>query len=259
MAISTRKGPYLPGTYIQKRPDFAITAERYFEQWQKKIEAMPRETYQTDGIPPTICLSRRIGAGALDIADYLSQKTGFRIADRLIIEHIARQSRLSQKTVQYFDERYPGKTSELAAYLFGEKSFVMSSYARQLISVVLALAEAGSTIFVGRGAHLILPPENILAVRLICTRTFREKRLSEIHKISLQTAGRRIAEIDAEQDEFFKKVFGKKQIMPEDFDLVINSDRIVRPEWAGEIIRQAFENKFSETGLGVETAAEAEV
>jgi hypothetical protein len=259
MAISTRKGYYFPGTYIQKRPDFAITAERYFEQWQKKIESTPPAKYPNDGIPPTICLSRRIGAGALDVADCLSRKTGYRIADRLIIEHIARQARLSQKTVQYFDERYPGKTRELAAYLFGEKSFVMSSYARQLISVVFAMAEAGPTIFVGRGAHLILPPGNILAVRLICTRPFRKERLAEIHKISPEAADRRIDEIDAEQDEFFKKVFGKKQIVPDDFDLVINCDRIERPEWAGNIILQAFENKFSEKRLQVETAAAMEV
>jgi hypothetical protein len=34
----------------------------------------------------------------------------------------------AKKTVEFFDERYPGKMSELGSMLFGEKSFIMMNW-----------------------------------------------------------------------------------------------------------------------------------
>ena len=67
--------------------------------------------------------------------------------------------------MNFFDERYPGKMSELGAMFFGEKSFIMSDYVKNLVSAVFTFANMGSTIFVGRGIHLILPRDRVLAVR----------------------------------------------------------------------------------------------
>ena len=69
--------------------------------------------------------------------------------------------------MNFFDERYPGKMSELGAMFFGEKSFIMSDYVKNLVSAVFTFANMGSTIFVGRGIHLILPRDRVLAVRTI--------------------------------------------------------------------------------------------
>ena len=49
-----------------------------------------------------------------------------------------------------------------------------------------------------------------------------------------------------EQRAFFKKVFGKKDASPYEFDLIINCDFISEPQGAAEIIAQAFNQKFAE-------------
>ncbi|MGD8883913.1 MAG: hypothetical protein PVI82_18585, partial [Desulfobacterales bacterium] len=53
-----------------------------------------------------------------------------------------------------------------------------------------------------------------------------------------------IVQIDKEQRDFFKKAFGKKDALPYEFDLVINSDFITSPLASAEIVAQAFKEKF---------------
>ena len=194
---------------------------------------------------PAICFSRKIGAGALEIADLLAEKINYRVVDRELLEHIAKDKELSKKTVEFFDERYPGKMSELASMLFGEKSFIMSDYVKNLISAVFTFANMGTSIFVGRGAHLILPRDRVLAVRIICSNEYRIERLADILDVEQNEAEKLLHNIDQEQRAFFKKVFAKKDALTYEFDLVINSDFITEPGGVAEVIKCAFKEKFA--------------
>jgi hypothetical protein len=162
-----------------------------------------------------------------------------------LLEHITKDRDLTRKTVEFFDERYPGKMSELASMLFGEKSFIMSDYVKNLISAVFTFANMGSSIFVGRGTHLILPRDRVLAVRIICSDKHRIERLADILDVEEDEAEKLLHQIDREQRAFFKKSFGKKDASPYEFDLIINSDFIVEPGAAAEIVAQAFKKKFA--------------
>jgi len=193
---------------------------------------------------PAICFSRKIGVGALEVADILAEKIGYRVADREVIEHIANNANLRKKTVDFFDERYPGKMNELSALLFREKSFIMNNYVRHLFSTIYAVADSEPTIFVGRGAHLIVPRDLVLAVRFICSRSYRVKRLAKILKVEEEIADKKVDGVDKGQRDFFKKVFGKKDVTPYEFDIVINVDFITQPKWAAEVVYQAFKEKF---------------
>jgi len=236
---------YLPGVYAQKRPDAAQRAQHYVRQWEMKKDQRRQNNQAIFAtLPPTICFSRKIGVGALEIAEMLAEKTEQRVADRIIIEQIATDADLGQKTVDFFDERHPGQMTEFAALLFGEKSFIMSDYMRKLVGSVVSLAESESTIFVGRGTHLILPRDRVLAVRCISSKGYRIKRVADILGVSEKSAEKELEEADKEQRRFFKKAFGKKDASPYEFDIVLNCDFLHQPEWAVDIIYQAFVNKF---------------
>jgi len=244
MTINIDKIKYIPGTYAKKRPDAAQMAGQYILDWEKRqLELKEKET-ALGVISPAICFSRKIGIGAVEIADILAEKIGYRVADREVIEHISSNADLSKKTVDFFDEHYPGKINELSALLFREKSFTMSDYVRHLISAVFSLAGTQPTIFVGRGTHLILPQDSQLAVRFISSKSYRVKRLAEILNVKEEEAEKKIDEVDKGQRDFFKKIFSKKDASPYEFDIVINCDFITRPEWAAEIVSQAFKEKF---------------
>ena len=245
MAINESKLKYVPGTHRKKRPDAAKIAGQYISEWTQRQLEMRGKKIVISEISPAICFSRKIGAGALEIADLLAEKIHYRVVDRELLEHMAKDKELSKKTVEFFDERYPGKMSELASMLFGEKSFIMSDYVKNLISAVFTFANMGSSIFVGRGAHLILPRARVLAVRIICSDEYRLSRLADILDVEEAEAEKLLHHIDQEQRAFFKKVFSKKDASPYEFDLIVNSDFITEPGGAAEVIACAFKEKFA--------------
>lgn len=237
---------YVPGTYARKRPESAQLASRYVREWEDRRRKLMKTQAEPLEIPPCICFSRKIGVGALEVADLLARKTHLRVADREILEHMSRDSSLGRETIAFFDEIYPGRAVEMSTLLFAEKSFVMGDYLRSLVNAVYALATTASTIFVGRGAHLLLPRERILAVRFICSDPYRIKRLSQLLSVDPGEAARTLTKIDKEQRAFFKKAYGRKDAPASEFDLVINCDHFNDPRWCAEIVALAFRRKFPE-------------
>jgi cytidylate kinase len=235
---------YRPGMYSHKRPTGTQLAENYFRDLDSRLIKDKKEKKPETEIPPTICFSRKIGVGALNVADLLAPKIGYQVVDKELIEHIAKEEKLSGKTVSYFDERYSGKINELLSFLFTEKSFIKSDYSRYLFKSVLSIAGISPTIFVGRGAHLILPRDRVMAVRFICSDTHRVERLVALLGCSKEEARAKLDESDKEQQAFFSKVFGKKEALAYEFDMIINCDYISRPEDAADIVECAFKRKF---------------
>lgn len=249
MDTSAERIKYVPGTYARARPGAAEIAERYIREWDqarlKRTKVPPKEDF-----PPTICFSRKIGAGAVEIADLLEEKIGLRVVDRQIVEHIAAHADLREKTVDLFDERYPGRMREFLSLAFGEKAFIKSDYTGHLFEALFSLAGLGPTIMVGRGAHLVLPRESVLAVRIICSKEYRVQRLARILKTDVEKARKKLDQMDREQSDFFKKVYDKKDASPYEFDMVVNCDFLNKSQSVAAIIAEAFEEKFGAMSSG---------
>lgn len=241
--MKNQKHKYVAGAYSKSRQDASMMADQYIAELERKQP--DKKESDRPKVAPAICISRKIGSGALEIADMLAEKLKLTVVDREILEQIAQSTKLSKKTIEFFDEHYPGKMAELGALLFGEKSFIMSDYRRSLVSAAFSFAYQGSTIFVGRGTHLVLPRDRVLAVRIICSNEHRIKRLKSMLDIEAAEAEKQLVQIDKEQREFFKKTFKKKDASPYEFDLVVNCDFINEPHKITEIVAQAYNGKFS--------------
>jgi cytidylate kinase len=240
----TPSTPYVPGTYAKKRPEAGRVAAQYVQEWEARRQRLSQKKTAAPEISPCISISRKVGVGALEVADIISRKLHMRVADREILEHMSGETRLDKETVKFYDELYPGKTVELSALLFGKKSFQMDDYLRNLVNAVYSMATMGATIFVGRGTHLILPRGRVLAVRLICSDRFRVERLGSLLKIGADEAAMTLAKIDREQKAFFKKAFGKRDAPASEFDLVVNFDHLGDPRLAADIVARCFRKKF---------------
>lgn len=241
MAKNIDIAKYIAGRYISGYPGSVERADRFLKNWEAQKKDSKKKLLKKT---PSICFSRKIGVGALEIAVILGEIIDYRVVDREILEHIAGKANLSEQTAAYFDECYHGKISELLSFLFGEKAFMKSDYSRYLFSTILSFAGLEPTIFVGRGTHLILPREEVLAVRIICSRESRLKRLQDKMKITPTEAEKELKRIDKEQRDFFVKTYGKKDASPYEFDLVINRDFIKDASGAAQIIATAFREKF---------------
>ncbi|ACL05767.1 AAA family ATPase [Desulfatibacillum aliphaticivorans] len=233
---------YQPGYYKSDRPDIKSLVDHFFEAWEKEAALSAQKEIV---LPPNICFSRKIGVGALEIADLVSKDTGFPVMDREIIEYISLASDLSTRTVKIFDERYPGTGTNFFSMILGEGSFILSDFSRQLAQAVAALAGLGPLVFVGRGAHLILPRDRVLAVRLVASKEYRIKRVAKIMEQDEKLIKKEIDRVDAEQAGFFKKVFGRSDAPNEEFDLVIVRDNFPDAQHAAKLIQEAYKMKFS--------------
>jgi cytidylate kinase len=166
------------------------------------------------------------------------------VIDREILEHIAKDKKLGEKTIAFLNEQYPDLIVEYLSWIVGEKAFAKSESINALFRTIISFATLEPCIFVGRGAYLLLPREKILAVRFIASDEYRIKRLAKLLNMTEKEAANSLAQADKEQRLFFKQVYGKKTITPDEFDMVINFDYIRKPKWAAEIVNQAFKEKF---------------
>ncbi|MFH1991587.1 MAG: cytidylate kinase family protein, partial [Pseudomonadota bacterium] len=166
------------------------------------------------------------------------------VIDREILEHLTSRNHLDKKLEAFIDERCPSEIEDILATLFGERSFSQSEYSRLLFRIIFSVADIGPAIFVGRGAHLILPRDRVFAVRLICSNEFRIKRLVNMLKIPESAASIKIHHYDMDQKNFFRRVYNLESAPANEFDLVINRDYIQGAKSIAEIVETAFKEKF---------------
>ncbi|MEA1948515.1 MAG: cytidylate kinase-like family protein [Thermodesulfobacteriota bacterium] len=236
---------YVPGFYTHKKPSAAELANRYVRKWDKEHQKTETEDIQPSKLFPTICFSRIIGVGAVEIADILAKKIGYRVVDRQILEHITNEIKLTNITSASFDRRYPGRMSKYLSRLFNEKPFPDNEYNRHLFATMFAIAGLGPTIFIGWGTHLVLPRERVLAVRLVCSKEFRTKRWATMLKVGEQEIQRKLEEFNVKQSYFYKEVYNLEKASTQEFDLVINYDYVKKPEWVADIVFSFFKKKFA--------------
>lgn len=235
---------YVPGTYTRRIPNGAKMASDGVLEWEVKRLKAWREKQTTPRILNCISFSRKIGVGALEIADKVSEKLNMKVMDREIIETITRDHDLRELTVESFDDRYPGTMNNLMSMLLGETASTPEDYLKYLAGAVYSLADANPTIFVGRASHLILPRRKVLAVRLIASPKFRMQRIAEILGVEENIAKDEMINADNDQKEYFARYFGKNEASPYEFDLVINRDFLQSADTAAEIIAAAYRGRF---------------
>jgi cytidylate kinase len=217
-----------------------------FEYIEKLDKDEFRKTLQSKQIEifPTICFSRKIGVGALELAEKLARQLGYRVVDREIIEHLSDETELSRKSIATFDERYPGIIREFLGRLLGDRLFDINEYGRQLFIAAAFIAHMDKTIFVGRGIHLMLPRNRVFAVRCISSIEYRVQRLSKSLKVTAAKARRIIQRADAEQKEFFNRVHGKNLAASGEFDVILNLDYIQDMNVAVDALKTLFVSRF---------------
>jgi cytidylate kinase len=236
------KNAHPPGYYGRKKMSASDWIELQAQKWQE--QEAERKNLEDFSQQNCICLSRGIGVGALEVAEFLSERTGYRVIDREIMEYMANDSTLTEKIIEFYDERVPGRMRELLAAFSIEKKIYKNDYIEQLAKTVTALAHVEPTIFVGRGSHLILPRQTILSVQLICSKKRRIERLSNMLGVDKGEAEKQLNIMDDEHHEFFRAIYLREKISSDEFDLVINMDFFDSGYPVAQIIACAFEHKF---------------
>jgi len=120
-------------------------------------------------------------------------------------------------------------------YLKTTRFLRADQYVRHLTKVVAAIGEQGGALIIGRGANLILPPEETLRVRFIAPMEVRIRNMMQETGITEKEARQQILLKDAERRDSVKKNFKVDIEDPSYYDLVINTEFLETEQIVGII------------------------
>ena len=99
--------------------------------------------------------------------------------------------------------------------------------AREIANAIRMLTDSNrvKVIIVGRGANLVLPPDDGLRIRVVAPRALRLTALAERENLDRRTAGVRLDEVDSSRAEFIRRQFHADLRDATLYDLVVDSAR----------------------------------
>jgi cytidylate kinase len=207
---------------------------------------------------PIITVSREFGARGRALAGLLSERLGFTLWDKSLVQAIAAASGGEQSFVEMLDEHHRLAIDEVIYGFVSNPRHTNVRYHRTLLSVVHAIADKGGSIIVGRGANYVCERSSTLALRVVCPFDERVRIYAEREGLTPRQARKAVALADHERGEFIQRYFRRDVGEASAYDLILNSASFSLEEMA-DLVLSAYEKKAGrrppEVGRTSEAAA----
>jgi len=192
--------------------------------------------------PLIVTISRQAGAQGSTVARSLGRRLGWPVLDHELLEKMAEEMHVDVRLLDNVDEQHvPWLVERMEA--FSSIPFVTESrYVRKLFDTVLSLGAQGECIIVGRGAAHILPPALAIRVRLVAEFADRAQTMMRQLSCTLEQAERQVRMLDQQRSTFIKSHFHCDPVVPENYDLLLNTSRL-EVETCSQMIITALEDR----------------
>jgi len=221
-------------------PAIAQMVEKQWKKWLLLTQQRPGPP--TLGPFPTVTVSRERGSGGGIVARQVADRLQFVVFDSEIVDHVARAAAVDRIVVAHMDERSQKSIKEWTERVMHRRQISDQSYMAHLTKTILTMGEKGHAVIIGRGAHLLLPTERCLRVRIVAPLPVRIDRLCSTGMARAE-AESVIAETDRQRARFVEEHFHESDSNPLLFDLVINTGEITL-ETASDLIIRTLEARF---------------
>jgi cytidylate kinase len=191
---------------------------------------------------PVITISRQPGCGSHVVAKRIAGELKIDLFDRKIIQSVAESANMSERLVLSLDEKERSILDNWIQYLKTSSWFSTEDYLHYLTKVIGTIWRHGGAVILGRGANLLLPPEETLRVRLVAPLETRVQNVAKKLGISQEKAEKRIVEETSARKTFIKKYFRVDIDDPSNYDLVINV-QYLKVDKIVEIIKDSLKYK----------------
>jgi hypothetical protein len=222
--------------------DARLTDRRITEWFLLEKARRKREPEPTGPrIMPVITISRQFCAGGHTVAARVAERLGERwqIWDSEIIDAIALDAHVRREMVEALEEHTQSWMVEMARSLFGVRVLESQAYRHHLAEVLLAVAQQGYKIIIGRGANFVLT--HALNVRLRASLEFRVKAAIQRENIPYEDALRQVHQVDRDRTEFMRSIFKRKIDDPSAYDMTLSTDTMGMDAAAAAIVAAAHE------------------
>ena len=203
----------------------ARLVEKQMRNWElRKAQRLAVPEPQRREVEDFIAVSRAVGAGGGELARKLGKLLDWPVFDKEILGAMAGDDELRRGLYSSMDERDLGWCEETLRALM-QPEFVKNDYFHRLTKTILSLARQGAAVFLGRGAHLILPPDRGFRVRLVAPLEKRIQRLARLRNLTLGEARGELERIERDRTEFLRHHFPAQKVDATRHDLTINLAR----------------------------------
>src|SRR5262249_19787424 len=160
-------------------------------------------------IHPYIVVSREAGVDATDLARVVAERCAWKLFDSELLDYMAEHDHLSRMALEFVDEKAVSWFHEMFGTFLEHQLVSQAEYVSKLGKVLLLAAQHESTVFVGRGAHFMLPRERGIAVRIIAPLKQRVRTIMRLRNCSEREAKEFIETTDRGREHFVKRYFHK--------------------------------------------------
>ena len=165
-----------------------------------------------------IAISRQMGSGGYTIAEAVAKALDYTYADRQMIVDAAKAYDVPEAAIAQIAER------RLSAWQRFDEEKVR--YRIFLDAAYYAIAEKDNVVTAGRGiTALVRGVSHALRVRIIAPFDVRVERIMKKEGLDHNKAVRRIRDYDRDVTSRISYLFGPEWLLPENYDLVINTVR----------------------------------
>lgn len=197
-------------------------------QRRRDREANSRRSKQRSR--PTITVSREFGCEAFPVAEHLRElmekKSGEKwvVMEKELLEKVARDHDLSEQVLRELGEKSRLLDEILATFSPRWKS--EKDHFRLLCRQILALAEQGNVIFVGRGSAIVTQPlKNCVHFRLYASLGFKVRSISRRLGIPAEEAEKIVETKQRQRDKFIRDFLDRDAHDLSVYHLVFNNDK----------------------------------
>lgn len=191
---------------------------------------------------PLVAMTREMGSLGKDVAAQLSERLGKPLVHHEIIDQLANKMRLRKShVIRFLDgksniwERLTTDKTSLSIYTADE---------------TLALAESDSVAVIrGWGsAHLMRPIQHVICVRVCAPMKVRVKRVMErLNTDDEEFVANEIRLSEEAHGAITRRHFGVNWQDPEQYDVVLNTERVSIEQCANEVLALVKDPEFQET------------
>lgn len=218
-------------------PDIARLVEKQLRNWelgrQQRVTTEVAEPRQADDF---ICISRQVGTKGEEVAERVGAALEWPVFGRQVLEAMAGDDEQRRRVYASMDERELSWWEESLRSLM-EGEFVRNDYYHRLCETLLSLAGQADSVFLGRGADLILPRDRGFRVRLVAPEEDRLRTFAAGMGLPVRRAEPEMVRIEQERARFFRRHFGVDPDDPMRYDITINLARFSHDQATAMILQ----------------------
>ncbi len=210
---------------------------------QEKRKAQPRVTPEPP--KPLITISREAGANGTSLGRVVARKLGFEVWDQELVHRVAEEKGAPEALFAAVDERARNRilADLLAGILMGDVGTETEYPGEPGSAVFHSIAEHGSAVIIGRGAHFVLGPNEALRVRVVAPLDDRARVIAGTRRLGEREARAEVERIDQERTLFNRHHYGRNVADPAFYDVIVNTGSF-QLESAAEVVVAAYRAKF---------------